>query len=87
MNYRNELYKVCFQPDMVSDDFKDLPRRIASHKVLRDNQFNIAKNQNYNGYQRDLLSIIYNFFDRKSAVAATFVTGADKSAIRAFMSN
>ena len=72
---------------MVSDDFKDLPRRIASHKVLRDNQFNIAKNQNYNGYQRDLLSIIYNFFDRKSAVAATFATGADKSAIRAFMSN
>ena len=87
MNYRNELDKVCFQPDMVSDDFKDLPRRIASHKVLRDNQFNIAKNQNYNGYQRDLLSIIYNFFDRKSAVAATFATGADKSAIRAFMSN
>ena len=60
---------------------------LASHNVLRDNQFNIAKNKKYDGYQRDLLSIVYNFFDRKSAVAATFVTGADKSAISAIMSN
>ena len=72
---------------MASDDFKDLPRRITSHKVLRDNEFNIAKNAEYSGYQRDLLSIVYNFSDRKSSVVVTFATRADKSAIRAVMSN
>ena len=32
--YRNELDKVCFQHDMTYGDFKDLPRRMASGKVL-----------------------------------------------------
>ena len=72
---------------MASDDFMDLPRRITSHKVLCDNEFNIAKNPKYGGCQRDLLSIVYNFFDRKSSVGVTFATRADKSAIRAVMSN
>ena len=60
--YRNKLDKACFQPDMASYDFKDLPRRIAPHKVLRDNELNIAKNTKYDWYQRDLLSIVYDFF-------------------------
>ena len=42
--YRNELDKACFQDDMVYGDFKDLARRTASDKVLRDKAFNIAKN-------------------------------------------
>ena len=33
--YRNELKKVCFQHDMVYGDFKDLPRRTVSDKILR----------------------------------------------------
>ena len=45
--YRNKLDKACFQPNMASYDFKDLPRRIAPHKVLRDNELNIAKNTKY----------------------------------------
>ena len=72
---------------MAYGDFKDLPRRIASEKVLRDNEFNIAKNPKYDGYQRGLSSIVYNLFDEMSDVAATSVTRADKSAIRAIMSN
>ena len=48
--YRNELDKVCFQHDMVYGDFKDLPRRTASDKVLRDKVFNIAKNPKYCRY-------------------------------------
>ena len=35
---------------MAYGDFKDLPRRTASGKVLCDNAFNIAKNPKYDGY-------------------------------------
>ena len=52
--YRNESYKVCFQHDMSYGDFKDLARRTASDKVLRDKAFIIAKNSEYDGYQRGL---------------------------------
>ena len=41
---------------MVYGDFKDLKRRTASDKVLRDKAFNIAKNPKYDGYQRGLAS-------------------------------
>ena len=34
--YKNELDKACFQHDMAYGDFKDLKRRTASHKILRD---------------------------------------------------
>ena len=66
--------------DMAYGDFKDLPRRIASHKVLRDKVFNIAKNRKYNGYQRSLASMIYKFIDKKSSVVNT-LRGAVKSDI------
>ena len=64
--YKNELDKVCFQHDMADGDFKNLARRTASDKVLRDKAFNIAKNPKYDGYQRGLASIVYKFFDKKS---------------------
>ena len=51
---------------MAYGDFKDLARRTASDKVLRDKAFNIAKNPKYDGYQRGLASMVYNFFDKKS---------------------
>ena len=59
--YKNELDKACFQHDMAYGDFKDLKRRTASDKVLRDRAFNIAKNPKYDGYQRDLPSMVYIF--------------------------
>ena len=40
--YQKELDKVCFQHDIAYGDFKDLPRRTASVKVLRDKEFNIT---------------------------------------------
>ena len=64
--YKNELDKACFQHDMAYGDFKDLARRTASDKVLRDKAFNIAKNPKYDGYQRGLASMVYKFFDKKS---------------------
>ena len=51
---------------MAYEDFKDIARRTASDKVLRDKAFNITKNPKYDGYQRRLGSIVYNFFDKKS---------------------
>ena len=51
---------------MVYGDFKDLSRRTASDKVLRDKAFNIVKNPKYDGYQRGLSSAVYKFFDKKS---------------------
>ena len=53
---------------MAYGNFKDLARRTASDKVLRDKAFNIAKNPKYDGYQRGLASIVYKFFDKKSAL-------------------
>ena len=47
-------------------DFKELARRTASDKVLRDKAFHIAKNPKYDGYQRGLASMVYKFFDKKS---------------------
>ena len=63
--YKNELDKACFQHDTAYGDFKDLGRRTASDKVLRDKAFNIAKNAKYNRYQRGLASMVYKFFDKK----------------------
>ena len=64
--YKNELDRPCFQHDMAYGDFKDLKRRTASDKILRDKAFNIAKNPKYYGYQRGLTSMVYKFFDKKS---------------------
>ena len=42
--YQNELDKTCFQHDIASGDFKDLPRRTTSDKILCDKVFNNAEN-------------------------------------------
>ena len=47
-------------------DFKDLKRRTASDKVLRDKAFNIAKNSRYDGNQRGHAFMVYKFFDKNS---------------------
>ena len=39
-------------------DFKDLPRRTASDKVLHDKAFTIAKYPKYDGYQHELASLV-----------------------------
>ena len=65
--YKNELDKACFQHDMAYGDFKDLARRTASDKILRDKAFNIAKNSKYDGYQKGFACMVYKCFDKKSA--------------------
>ena len=50
---------------MAYGNFKDLPRSTALDKLLLDKAFKIAKNPKYDGYQRDLASMVYKFFDKK----------------------
>ena len=67
--YSNKLDKACFQHDMAYGDFKDLTKRTAADKGLRDKAFNIDIDLKYDGYQRGLTSMIYRFFDKKTAAS------------------
>ena len=51
---------------MAYGDFKDLAKRTAADKVLRNKAFKIASDQKYDGYQRGLASMVYKFFYKKS---------------------
>ena len=65
--YQNLQDKACFQHDMSYWEFKDLPRKTTSYKVFRYKAFNIAKNPKFDGYQRDLTSMVHQYFDKKAA--------------------
>ena len=56
--YRNQLDKACFQHDIAYGDCKDLARRTAADKILRNKAFNIAKDPKYDGYQRGLAPMV-----------------------------
>ena len=55
---------------MAYGDFKDLGKRTTSDRILRKKAFNIAKNPKYDRYQRELASMVYKFFDKKSSDGA-----------------
>ena len=65
--YQNELDKACFQHDMAYGDFKDLTRRTASDKILRDKAFNIVENLKYDWYQCGLFSMSISFLIKKAS--------------------
>ena len=58
---------------MAYGNFKDLARRKASDKTLRDKAFNIAKTPKYDRYQRGLASMVYKFFDKKPQVVILII--------------
>ena len=62
--YQSQLDKAWFQHDMVYGDFRDLTRRSAFDKILRDKAFNIPKNPKYDGYERGHTAMFYKFFDK-----------------------
>ena len=64
--YINQLDKAYFAHDSAYSDGKDLTKRTQSDEVFRDKAFEIANNLKYNGYQRVVASMFYNFFDEKS---------------------
>ena len=66
--YENELDKTCFQNDMACSKSKDLAKRTQSDNIFRNKAFKIASEPKHDGYQRGLASIVYKFFDKKSAL-------------------
>ena len=70
--YKIELDQACFQHDMVYGKSKDLVKITQSVKVLKDKGFKIASDPKYDGYQRELDSMVYKFFDKKSALLNKF---------------
>ena len=67
---------------MAYGDFKDLTRRTTADKVLCYKAFNIAKNPTYDGYQRGLGSMVYNFYDKKSSGGAATLARSETLATR-----
>ena len=51
---------------MIYGAYKYQPRRTALDKVLHDKTFVIGSNPQYDGYQCGFVSIVYNFFVKKS---------------------
>ena len=66
---------------MVSRNFKDLPRRTASDKVLCNKAFNIDKNPKYDEYRSSFASMVYRFFDKKSS-GGEFYNSSLKSSLK-----
>ena len=62
--YRNEPDKACFQHDTAYGKSKDLAKRTQSDKFLRDKAFRIVNDPKYDGCQRGLASMVYNFLKR-----------------------
>ena len=65
--YKNELDKACFPHDTAYSDSKDITKRTVADKILKNKAFDIAKDPKYDRYQRGLASMVYKFFDKKSA--------------------
>ena len=65
--YKNDLDKACFQHDIVDYKYNEFLKIIESYKVLRDNTFKVESNPKYDGYQRGLASMVYDFFNKKFA--------------------
>ena len=78
--YKNGLDKACFQYVVAYGKSKDLVKRTQSDKVLKDKAFKIASNLKYDGYQRTLVSMVYEFFDEKSKGSGITASLANKSA-------
>ena len=53
---------------MAYGGFKDLARRTALEKILRDEAFNNAKNPKYDGYQSGLPSMVYVLIKKSQVV-------------------
>ena len=64
--YRNELDKARFAHNAVYSDSKDLAKGTISDKILRDKSSEIARNRNYDGYQRALARMVYESFDKET---------------------
>ena len=66
--YKNELEKACFAHDPGYSDSKGSAKTTFSDKILKDRAYEIAINPKYDGYQRELASTVYKFFEKKTGL-------------------
>ena len=59
--YQNKLDKVCFQHDMVYEDFKYLPKRTIADKISHDKAFRLLKIQRMMDVKMELVQWFINF--------------------------
>ena len=64
--YRNELGKACFPHDAAYCDSNDLAKRTISDNILKNRACEIVRNYEYGECHRELASMVYIFFDRKT---------------------
>ena len=62
-----EVFIKTNQIQLIYRDFKTLAKITAFDKILHDKAFNIDKNSKYDSYQRDLSSMVFNFFNKKTS--------------------
>ena len=72
--YRNELDKACLVHDAAYSNSKDVAKRTISDNILKDRAQEIARNHNYDEYQKALASMVYKVFGKKtvSGVSVNF---------------
>ena len=58
-------YKNLKEEGVTYGYFKDLPRRTSFNKILRGKAIDIGKNPKYNGYQRGIATIFFNFLIKR----------------------
>ena len=63
--FKNELDISCFVHEAAYSDSKDLTKRTVADKNLKNRAFDIAKDPKYDGYQRGLVPMVYEFFVSK----------------------
>ena len=63
---------------MAYGDFKGLTRRATSDRILYGKAFNIVKKSKYDGYQCELDSKVYKFFEKKTSVSGIKNEFSDK---------
>ena len=60
--------KLAFNMTWVMEILKIYLKKTIADKILSYKAFSIRKNLKYDGYQRRLASLVYNFFNKKLRV-------------------
>ena len=63
---KNRLDAACFQHDSAYAKYKDRANRKQSDVVLKNKALKIATDPRVNGYQRELASMVYKFFNERT---------------------
>ena len=71
--HRNEFEKAFFAYDAANFGSKDLAKRTISEKILKDRDYEIARNRKYDGYLRALASMVYKFLMKKRECKWTII--------------